>query len=144
MLTSLWIYTPHGPGLPSYVRVGKLLDLKAEATRRGWAAQLRPGLPASYNNLLDANGTAKDAGHMYAVPYLPATDGVLYNKDILGRLQLRVPTTEAQFATLLPRLKQAGYTALGFGNDAVRFPTSWPRWRRSFSRCWRGRRARPR
>lgn len=117
--------TPRGPGLPSYLRAGKLLDLTAEATNRGWAAQLRPGLLASYNALLDANGTTNDAGHVYAVPYMLAADGVLYNKDIFSTLHLQVPTTYGQFAALLPTLKQAGYTALGFGNEDAWVGDAW-------------------
>jgi raffinose/stachyose/melibiose transport system substrate-binding protein len=108
--------TPRGPGLPSYLQAGKLLDLTAEATKRDWARQLRPGLLAGYNTVLDANGTAKAADHIYAVPSMLAADGILYNRDIFSRLRVRIPTTEAQFAALLPALKKAGYTPLGFGN----------------------------
>ncbi|MGH2347386.1 MAG: ABC transporter substrate-binding protein [Chloroflexota bacterium] len=117
--------TPRGPGLPSYVHAGKLLDLTAEARKRGWAGQLRPGLLAGYNNLLDAAGTASDVGKVYAVPYLLAADGVLYNKDIFSRLHLQVPKTVGQFAALLPRLKQAGYTPLGFGNEDAWVGDAW-------------------
>jgi raffinose/stachyose/melibiose transport system substrate-binding protein len=112
------IYSPpRGPGLPAYVRAGRLLDLSAEAQRRGWASQLRPGLLSGYNAVLDGNGTGRDAGHIYAVPYMLAADAVLYNKDIFLTLHLGVPRTVAQFLALLPRLKGAGYTPIGFGNQ---------------------------
>jgi len=120
------IYSPpRGPGLPSYVRAGRLLDLSADASRLGWAAQLRPGLLSSYNDLLDANGTAAGAGHIYAVPYLLAADAVLYNEDIFDKLHLQVPRTQAQFAALLPLLKQAGYIPLGLGNQDAWTGDAW-------------------
>lgn len=57
------LYTvPRGPGLPAYVHAGKLRDLAAEARAHGWAQELRPGLLASYNGTLAANGSASAAG----------------------------------------------------------------------------------
>jgi raffinose/stachyose/melibiose transport system substrate-binding protein len=117
--------TPRGPGLPAYVRAGKLLDLTAAARANGWAGALRPGLLASYNAVLDANGPAGAAGHIYAVPYLLAADAILYNKAIFSTLHLQVPRTMGQFAALLPRLKQAGYTPLGFGNQDAWTGDAW-------------------
>lgn len=120
------IYSPpRGPGLPAYVRAGRLLDLSADARKLGWATQLRPGLLASYNTLLDANGGASAAGHLYGVPYLMASDAMLYNKDIFAKLHLQIPRTVAQFAALLPRLKQAGYIPLGFGNQDAWTGDAW-------------------
>lgn len=108
--------TPRGPGLPVYVRAGRLLDLSSAARQRGWAGQLRAGLLASYNTLLAANGGSRDAGHTYAVPYDLAAVAVLYNKTIFARLHLQVPRTLAALEALLPRLARAGYTPLGLGN----------------------------
>ncbi len=109
--------TPRGPGLPAYVRARRLRDLSADARRRNWAAQLRPGLLAAYNATLAANGTAHDAGKVFAAPYLLAAVGVLYNKAIFRALHLAIPRTAAQFAALLPVLKRAGYTPIGFGDE---------------------------
>ena len=108
--------TPRGPGLPAYVRTGQLRDLAAEARRYGWAGQLRPGLLAEYNRLLAVNGSSRDVGRIYAVPYVVAAVGVLYNKDIFNKLHVQVPRTLAQFEALLPRFQRAGYTPIGFGN----------------------------
>jgi raffinose/stachyose/melibiose transport system substrate-binding protein len=108
--------TPRGPGLPAYVRAGKLLDLTSAARQRGWAAQLRPGLLAEYNRLLAANGGRRDAGHTYAVPYDLAAVAVMYNKTLFAKLHLEVPHTLAALEAVLPRIKRAGMTPLGLGN----------------------------
>jgi raffinose/stachyose/melibiose transport system substrate-binding protein len=108
--------TPRGPGLPAYVRAGKLLDLTSAARQRGWAAQLRPGLLAEYNRLLAANGSRRDAGHIYAVPSVLAAVAMMYNKTLFATLHLRVPHTVAALEAMLPRIKRAGLTPLGLGN----------------------------
>lgn len=108
--------TPRGPGLPAYVRAGKLLDLTAAAKKHGWARQLRPNLLSDYNTLLAANGSSHDKGRIYAVPYVMAVVGVLYNRTLFSKLHLSVPHTQAQLEALLPRIKKAGYTPLGLGN----------------------------
>jgi len=106
--------TPRGPGLPAYVRAGKLRDLSADARRLGWANRLRPGLLDTYNDLL-TRGT-KSHGRVYAAPYALAAVGVLYNKALFRRLRLTVPRTVAQLDALLPRVARAGLTPLGLGN----------------------------
>src|SRR5256714_15256262 len=60
--------TPRGPGLPAYVRAGKLLDLSSAARQRGWAAQLRPGLLAEYKRLLAAHRRRAGAGPHHRRP----------------------------------------------------------------------------
>ncbi len=86
--------TPRGPGLAAYVRAGQLTNLSPVWRQDGWTARLRPGLLLDYNRLLAANsGTA---GHVYAVPYVMAAVGVLYNKAIFARLHLVVPRTLAE------------------------------------------------
>ena len=87
--------TPRGPGLPTYVRAGKLLDLSSAARAAGWAATLRPGLLASYNDLLSPTGRA--GTHVYAAPYLIAAVGVLYNQALFQRLHLPIPPSLAAF-----------------------------------------------
>ncbi|HWE62518.1 MAG TPA: extracellular solute-binding protein [Chloroflexota bacterium] len=106
--------TPRGPGLPTYVRADKLLDLSAAARRDGWATSLRPGLLSSYNDLLTP--TANAAGHVYGAPSMMAIVGVLYNKAIFSRLHLSIPTSLAAFEAACARAKAAGYIPLGLGN----------------------------
>ncbi len=108
--------TPRGPGLPAYVRAGKLLDLSAAARHANWAGALRPGLLAGYNSLLAANGGSRDSGKTYAVPYDMAAVGVLYNKTLFDTLHLAVPRTLADFNAVCARVKRAGLTPIGLGN----------------------------
>lgn len=106
--------TPRGPGLPTYVRADKLLDLSAAARKDGWAASLRPGLLTSYNDLLSP--TANAGGHVYGAPYLMAIVGVLYNQAIFTKLHLAVPTSLAAFEAACAKAQAAGYIPLGLGN----------------------------
>src|SRR5207302_6295831 len=108
--------TPRCPGLPAYVRAGKLLDLTAAARQRGWAAQLQPGLLVEYNRLLAANGGSRDVGHVYAVPYDLAAVAMMYNKTLFATLHLQVPHTLAALEAMLSPVRHAGLTPLGLGN----------------------------
>jgi ABC-type glycerol-3-phosphate transport system substrate-binding protein len=51
-----------------------------------------------------------------AVPTSLAAVGVLYNKGVLARLHLRVPSSTAAFERALRNAKAAGYTPIGMGN----------------------------
>lgn len=106
--------TPRGPGIPVYVGAHQLRDLTAAARSHGWAAKLRPGLLASYNQPFGLIGAQK--GHIVAVPAAMAAVGILYNKRLLARLHLQVPASLAAFERDLARAKRAGYTPLGIGN----------------------------
>ena len=106
--------TPRGPGLPVYVKAGKLLDLTSAARRNHWDTGMRGGSLAAYNDLLAPNGRA--AGHVYAAPSVTATVAIMYNKTIFQRLHLAVPRSLADFETLCKSAKAAGLTAIGFGN----------------------------
>jgi len=106
--------TPRGPGLPIYVHAHKLLDLTAAAQKNGWAASLRPGLLAQYNDSITRTGNA--SGHVFAAPYVLAAVGLLYNQNILTRLHIAVPRSLPQLEQDLATIKRAGLTPLGFGN----------------------------
>ncbi len=106
--------TPRGPGLPTYVRADKLLDLTSAARRDNWAGMLRPGLLSSYNDLLSPSGSA--GGHVYGAPYMMAVVGVLYNQAIFSRLHLSIPTSLAAFEAACAKAKAAGLVPLGLGN----------------------------
>jgi raffinose/stachyose/melibiose transport system substrate-binding protein len=106
--------TPRGPGIPAYVAAHRLLDLTQDAATLHWAARLRPGLLAQYNQPFAFLGARK--GSVVAVPTALAAVGILYNQRLLGQLGLSVPRTLAQLETELARAKGAGYTPIGLGN----------------------------
>ena len=109
------LYTsPRGPGLPAYVRANDLLNLAAVARKDNWGGMLRPGLLASYNDLLSPTGKA--GGHIYAAPYMMAIVGVLYNQTIFSRLHLSLPTSLAAFEADCARVKAAGLIPIGLGD----------------------------
>jgi len=109
------IYTsPRGPGLPTYVRAGKLLDLTSISRQQGWAADLPSGMLAAYNDQLTPTGRAN--GHVYAAPTIVAAVAVLYNPAIFQRLHLAIPHSLTDFEAVSARVKAAGLTPIGLGN----------------------------
>jgi raffinose/stachyose/melibiose transport system substrate-binding protein len=106
--------TPRGPGLPVYMRAGKLVDLTAAARAGGWAGSLRPGMLATYNDGISPTGNAN--GHIYAAPYALAAVGVLYNRSIFSRLHLSVPRSLAAFVADAEHEQAAGIIPIGMGN----------------------------
>lgn len=106
--------TPRGPGIPAYLATHQLRDLTSAANQNGWSARLQSGLLARYNRPFAQYGAT--AGHVMAVPTSLAAVGILYNKRLLSRLHLAVPTSLAAFEAALPRAKAAGYVPLGMGN----------------------------
>lgn len=107
--------TPRGPGIPAYVASHKLMDLTTAARRYGWAQKLLPGLLAQYNQPFSYLGMPK--GHVVGVPDALAAVGVLYNRRLLRRLHLSVPSSIAAFQKDLARAKSARLTPLGMGNE---------------------------
>jgi raffinose/stachyose/melibiose transport system substrate-binding protein len=106
--------TPRGPGLPAYVRAGKLLDITAAARQGHWANELPGGLLSAYNDGIMPTGRAN--GHVYGVPSVLAAVAVLYNKQIFARLHLSVPTSVAALTTDAAKVKAAGLVPFGLGN----------------------------
>jgi len=106
--------TPRGPGIPAYVGAHRLRDLTAAATRLGWAAKLRPGLLASYNQPFAGYGAPR--AHIIAVPTSLAAVAVLYNRTLLTRMHLGVPATLPAFETALARARAEGIVPIGMGN----------------------------
>ncbi len=59
-----------------------------------------------------------DAGSVYSVPFSKSTEVMFYNKNFFTENHLEVPTTWTEMATLMPKIKELGYTALGYDSDA--------------------------
>jgi ABC-type glycerol-3-phosphate transport system substrate-binding protein len=113
--------TPRTCGIPVYVQHHYLLNLTSQARRYGWGPKLRTGLLQDYNSpfalyATQKPGTAGGRVPVYAVPYAMAAVGVMYNKAILHKLHINVPTTFAAFESDLARAKAAGYTPAALGN----------------------------
>lgn len=106
--------TPRGPGIPAYIQAHELRDLTQAARARHWASRLRPGLLAQYNFPFSFYGAK--SGHVVAVPMALAAVGILYNKQLLSRLHLSVPTSLPAFEFDLARARKAGHTPIGMGN----------------------------
>jgi raffinose/stachyose/melibiose transport system substrate-binding protein len=106
--------TPRGPGIPAYVGAHKLVDLTPHARRGHWSARLRPGLLSSYNRPFSYQGAK--AGEIVGVPMALASAGLLYNRRLLNRLHMSVPSSIAQFEQDLAHAKASGYVPLGLGN----------------------------
>jgi raffinose/stachyose/melibiose transport system substrate-binding protein len=106
--------TPRGPGIPAYVAAHELRDLTPEVRKYRWANRLRPGLLTQYNFPFSFLGAQR--GHVVAAPMALAAVGILYNKTLLARLHLSIPTSLPAFESALARARAAGYTPLGMGN----------------------------
>lgn len=106
--------TPRGPGIPAYIGAHRLRDLSGAARGGHWAAKLRPGLLAQYNEPFSFLGARP--GEVVAVPTALAAVGILYNRALLARLHLTVPDSPAAFARDLARAKASGYTPIELGN----------------------------
>jgi raffinose/stachyose/melibiose transport system substrate-binding protein len=97
-----------------------LAPLDSYATQYGWSqkfgqflAQLR----------LAADGKHIGTGHIYGIPDFAEILGVFYNKQVLERLHLRLPSTFAEFEATLQAAKNAGVTPLLIGGSD-QFPWS--------------------
>jgi len=89
------------------VRQGRLVDLSDEAARRGWRDRLQPGM-------LEYLGR-RYTGGTFLIPSWIHFAGVFYNRQVFERLGLQIPRTEAEFESLLGRLKREGQTPLVIG-----------------------------
>src|SRR5687767_14186944 len=52
-------------------------------------------------------------GHHYTINYDLVTSMMFYNKDIFAEVGVEVPETTAEFADVLQKLEDAGYTPYG-------------------------------
>jgi raffinose/stachyose/melibiose transport system substrate-binding protein len=89
------------------VRQGRLVDLSEEVARRDWRVRLQPGM-------LEYLGR-RYAGGIFLIPSQIHFTGIFYNRQIFERLGLLVPRTEAEFESLLGRLKREGQIPLMIG-----------------------------
>ncbi|WP_033342511.1 ABC transporter substrate-binding protein [Catenuloplanes japonicus] len=91
---------------------GLLTDMSEEVTKRGWDAKT----PASIaiTSKYDQDGIM-GGDKWYGVTNYGEYVMVYYNKDEFKKLNLEVPTTLAEFETVMQRFKDAGKTPLAVG-----------------------------
>lgn len=59
-----------------------------------------------------------EEGATYSVPFSKSTEVMFYNKTFFDENEIAVPTTWTEMAAIMPRIKELGYTALGYDSDA--------------------------
>lgn len=92
---------------------GLLTDLTAEATKRGWDKALSSSLQTTAK--YDDKGVM-GGDKWYGVPnYGEVGDLVYYNKDMFDKYHVTVPTTLADFESVLDTFVKAGVTPISVG-----------------------------
>ena len=91
---------------------GLLTDLTSEAADRGWDKLVTGSLQTTAR--YDADGIMGD-GNWYGVPNYAEYVMVYYNKDVFHQLGITIPTTLAEFETVLDTFASAGTVPLAVG-----------------------------
>jgi raffinose/stachyose/melibiose transport system substrate-binding protein len=102
-----------GNGTYNFVHDDLLRPLDSYAKQYGWtSAKYGSDFPPSLFRF-SANGLREGVGSLYAVPEgFAEFEGVYYNKALLARLHMSVPTTMAAFSATLAAAKRAGITPI--------------------------------
>lgn len=103
--------------LGTLVQGGLVDNLNSYATAYGWDKSV----PASIlkEQEFSANGKQMGTGDLYGLPVaLSSMIEVYYNRSLLNKLGLSVPTTYSQFTSDLAKAKAAGITPIEVGNQA--------------------------
>lgn len=96
------------------IRAGQLVSIQDYVTEYGWDTLMPEGLLA--RNRYTADGTTFGEGDLWGVSAEAEIVGFFYNKTIFEENSLEVPTTFAEFETLLGALREAGVEPIVFGN----------------------------
>ena len=102
--------------LGTLVQGGLVDNLNSYATAYGWDKNI----PASIlrEQEFSANGQQMGTGNLFGMPVaLSSAIEVYYNRSLLQRLGLSVPTTYNDFVSDLAKAKQAGITPISLGNQ---------------------------
>jgi len=95
------------------VQAGLVLPLNKWAAGSGWNTRFTPPVLDQFRFASD--GSQWGVGSLYALPAGASFIGLYYNKTLLSKLGLQVPTTWAQFMSSLSKAKQAGIVPLAAG-----------------------------
>ena len=101
------------PDMGSMVRAGLLLPLDNYAKAYGWFDRVPENVNAA--NSFTSDGTQFGTGSLFGFTNEGELIGVFYNKTIMSRLGLSVPTTLAGFEHDLAVAKQAAEIPIQFG-----------------------------
>lgn len=108
-------------------------DWANEDQKYGWFIQLDPYLnrrnpyTSSSKPWIDhfyedaTNARRAPDGKLYALPIDQVETGIFYNKDIFRRVGVQPPETWSEFVEVHQKLEEAGYVAMLFVGDAMRF-----------------------
>jgi raffinose/stachyose/melibiose transport system substrate-binding protein len=96
------------------IRAGQLVSIQDYVTEYGWDKLMPEGLLA--RNRYTADGKTFGEGDLWGVSAEAEIVGFFYNKRIFEENSLEVPTTFAEFETLLGALREAGVEPIIFGN----------------------------
>ncbi|MEV4756926.1 extracellular solute-binding protein [Micromonospora sp. NPDC049559] len=91
---------------------GLLTDLTAEATRRGWDKAVSPSVATT--SKYDRNGVM-GGDKWFGVPNYGEYVMVYYNQDLFAKYQLQVPTSLAEFESVLDTFARNKVTPLSVG-----------------------------
>lgn len=96
------------------IRGGQLVSIQDYVAEYGWDTLMPEGLLA--RNRYTADGKTFGEGDLWGVSAEAEIVGFFYNKTIFEEHGLSVPTTFAEFETLLGALREAGVEPIIFGN----------------------------
>lgn len=102
--------------LGTLVQGGLVDNLDSYASAYGWDKSVPPSILRQQE--FAANGQQMGTGSLFGMPVaLSSMIEVYYNRSLLRRLGLGVPTSYSAFASDLAKAKQAGITPITFGNQ---------------------------
>jgi raffinose/stachyose/melibiose transport system substrate-binding protein len=103
--------------LGTLVQGGLVDNLNSYAAAYGWGRYVPSSIMREQE--FSANGRQMGTGAVFGMPVaLSSMIEAYYNRSLLSRLHLTVPTTFSQFSEDLARAKQAGITPIAMGNLA--------------------------
>ena len=92
-------------------------DASLELYNKGHLADLAdlPGME-NFSDVAKSAWTTDDGVHDFCVPMASVIHGFIYNKDAFAKLDIEVPTTEAEFFAALDKIKEDGtYIPMAMG-----------------------------
>jgi raffinose/stachyose/melibiose transport system substrate-binding protein len=101
--------------MAAYVKAGLLVDLGPYEKAYGWDQRI----PSSQRALdsVTPDGSKLGAGNLYGLSITGEVVGVFYNKSILKKVGLPVPTSVTELEAQLPKIKAAGVLPISYGDQ---------------------------